>query len=268
MLSSWLFRGVAAALVLVVVAIGAWWFFIRSDEELATAPQSFRTPDATTETSPTAPPAEATTETPDAMTPAASEETPTSAGAPTEGYTAYTIVADHPSVEGVTEAAYFADEQFAGLSVPSTAKGATTDVSGALHLGPDGLDPAVPTMITVNLTNLRSDESRRDGRVNGALQVSQFPEAVFTAERIEGWPGEIPEGEDVELQLIGTMDLKGVQRELTWDVVARRQGDVISALATTNFLYADFEIPLLNVAGFVSVDEDVTLQMQVIASAF
>lgn len=194
-------------------------------------------------------------------------ETPAGSDAPSEGYTTYAIVADHPSVEGTTEAAYFAEEQLAGLSVPSTAKGATTDVSGELHLGPEGLDPTVPSVITVNLTNLRSDEARRDNRVNGALQISQFPEAVFTAERIEGWPGEIPEGEDVSLQLIGTMDLKGVQRELTWEVVARRQGEVISALATTNFLYADFDIPLLNIAGFVSVKEDVTLQMQVIAVA-
>jgi polyisoprenoid-binding protein YceI len=262
LLSSWLFRGVLAAVLLVVVAVGAWWFFIRSDEELATAPQQFRTPGATQE-SPSATPEEPETATPESS----AENTPAAGGEPSEGFTTYTIVTDHPSVEGATEAAYFADEQFAGLSVPSTAKGATTDVSGVLHLGPDGLDPAAPSVITVNLTRLQSDEARRDNRVNGALQISQFPEAVFTAERIEGWPGEIPEGEDVNLQLIGTMDLKGVQRELTWDVVARRQGEVISALATTNFLYADFEIPLLNIAGFVSVDEDVTLQMQVIAVA-
>ena len=262
MLNSWLFRGVVAALVLVVVAVGAWWFFIRSDEELATAPQDFRTPEATTESASDTP-AAGETATPDS----AGEEMPAAGAAPTEGFTTYAIVNNHPSVEGVTEAAYFADEQFAGLSVPSTAKGATTDVSGAIHLGPDGLDPGVDSVIVVNLTNLRSDESRRDNRVNGALQIGQFPEAVFTAERIEGWPGEIPEGEDVTLQLVGTMDLKGVQRELTWDVVARRQGDVISALATTNFLYADFEIPLLNIAGFVSVDNDVTLQMQIIAVA-
>jgi hypothetical protein len=63
------------------------------------------------------------------------------------------------------------------------------------------------------------------------------------------------------------MDLHGVQRELTWDVLATRQGNVIAALATTSFLYADFDIPILNIGGFVSVEEDVTIQVQLIAVA-
>jgi len=58
-----------------------------------------------------------------------------------------------------------------------------------------------------------------------------------------------------------------VQKEVTWEVEARREGDIITALATTNFLYEDFGIPVPNIGGFVSVEDDVTLQVQIIALA-
>jgi polyisoprenoid-binding protein YceI len=179
----------------------------------------------------------------------------------------YVLVSEHTSVEGRAEAAYFADEELARIGVPSTAKGTTFDVSGQFALGPDGFDPAVPATIVVGVASLQSDEGMRDNRVRGALETSRFPTATFTASSIGGWSGDIPEGQEVALTLVGMMDLHGVQRELTWDVVATRQGDVITALATTNFLYADFGIPVLNIGGFVSVEEDVTIQVQLIAVA-
>jgi hypothetical protein len=63
------------------------------------------------------------------------------------------------------------------------------------------------------------------------------------------------------------MDLHGVQKEITWEVKAKREGSVITALATVNFLFADFGIPVLNVANFVSVEDDVTLQVRIVAQA-
>ena len=261
-MGSWLVRGILAAVVIVIAAGAGWWFFIRSDAELATSPLDFReTPsDAATSTG-----ADAATPTPArAVTTETSDPVDVT---PSEGYTLYLVVPEVPSVEGQTEAAYFAGETLARLGVPSTAKGTTTEVSGYFSLGSEGLDPAVESTITVALANIRSDESRRDGQMTRALEVTRYPEATFTAASLGGWSGEIPEGQDVNLTVTGTMDLHGVQKELTWDLVARRQGDVITALATVNFLYADFNIPVLNIGGIVSVEDDVTLQVQLIAKA-
>jgi polyisoprenoid-binding protein YceI len=66
------------------------------------------------------------------------------------------------------------------------------------------------------------------------------------------------------MQLTGLLDLHGVEREVTWEVVAVRAGSVMTALATVNFLYADFDITPPNIAGFVTVEDDVTLQVQLI----
>jgi hypothetical protein len=50
-------------------------------------------------------------------------------------------------------------------------------------------------------------------------------------------------------------------------VKANRDDNIITALATLKFNYADFNIPVLNIANFVSVQDSVTLQVQVVAQA-
>ena len=259
LLATWPARIVVAAIILLLATAAAWWFFIREDNQLATAPQDFReTPAAEASNTPSA-----------SVEPSATRDEAGSTApgvTASDGYELFVIVAEHPAVDGQTEAAYFAGEQLARLGVPSTAKGTTVDVSGQFSLGAEGLDPAVPATIRVGLATLTSDEGRRDNRVREALQVSQHPTATFTAERIEGWSG-IADGESVVATLVGTLELRGVQRQVSWELEAVRQGNVISALATTSFLYEDFGIPLLNIGGVVSVEEDVTLQVQLIAEA-
>jgi len=173
-------------------------------------------------------------------------------------------------VPASSEAAYFADEKLASLPLPSTAKGSTKDISGTFYLTADGiaLDPTRPSTFTVNLKTLTSDKAMRDRRVQSqGLQTDTYPTATFTVASVTGYDASKPASEEQDLKLTGTMDLHGVQKELTWDVKARREGDVITALATVKFKYADFNIPVLNIAGFVSVQDSVTLQVQIVAQA-
>lgn len=233
-----LIGAVALALVVVGIAAAGWWFFIREDAELATnAP-----------------------EIPADLQGTSAAGTPGSGSSP--GTQTFRVIADR------SEAAYFADEKLASLPVPSTAKGSTNEIAGEFHLTEDGLalDTTKTSSFTVTLTNLKSDKEMRDRRVHGqALETERFPTATFTMTDVSGYNPDIPAGEEQTLQLTGMMDLHGVQKELTWEVKARREGDVITALATVNFLYSDFNIPVLNIANFVSVEEDVTLQVQLVA---
>jgi polyisoprenoid-binding protein YceI len=227
--------GALAVIALVAIAAASWWFFIREDNELATnAPEI---------------PSDLAGSTP---------------GGEAEGVQAFTIISER------SEAAYFADEKLASLPLPSKAKGSTKDIVGTFYLTEDGLDldPSRQSMFTVDLTTIKSDKDMRDRRVQSdGLQTSQFPTATFTVARVTGYSPSIPAGGEQTLQLTGTLDLHGVQKEVTWEVKARRDGDVITALATLSFPYADFNIPVLNIAGFVSVEDDVTLQVQVVAQA-
>jgi polyisoprenoid-binding protein YceI len=228
--------GAVTAVVVLFVAVGAgWWFFIREDNELATESPAIPT-----------------------------ELVETTASAGSDGSLTFRIIPDR------SEAAYFADEKLASLPLPSTAKGSTQDITGEFHLTEDGfdLDPTRTSTFTVDLTTLKSDRDMRDNRVrNDGLQVDRFPTATFTATSVSGVQPDLPEGEEQTFQLTGIMDLHGVQKELTWEVKARLQGNVMTALATVNFRYEEFNIPVLNIANFVSVEDDVTLQVQVVAEA-
>lgn len=233
--------GALAAVLLVAVVAGGWWFFVREDNELATAPPEI--------------PSGGVQPTGTADNGSASDPTSVSGGA-----MAFEVVT------ASSEAAYFADEELASLGVPSTAKGTTT-VTGTFYLTDDGfaLDDSTPSTFTVDLQALKSDQDRRDNRVQEALETATFATATFTVESITGVDASLAPEEEHAFQMTGTLDLHGVQKEVTWDVEARREGNVITALATTNFLFADFGIPVPNIGGFVSVQDDVTLQMQIIA---
>ena len=235
----WIFRAVAALIVLLVAAGAGWWFFIREDNKLATSAPAIPTE-------------------------LRSETTPPAQGSPasTTGVRRYSIVSAQ------SEAAYFAGEKLARLSLPSTAKGATRSIQGEFYLTPAGLDTTKESKFTVDLTTLKSDEANRDRQVNQrGLQTSRYPTATFVATKLDGYPAEFPAGQEVAMKLTGMMDLHGVKKELTWDVKMRKEGDAISALATVNFKYADFNIEQISIAGIATVDDNVTLQVQVVAQA-
>ena len=244
-------RRVLIALPLVVVALlvvaaGSWWFFIRESNSLATS-----APDIPTELVASTPGAGSTA--------AASTSGTAGSGDPLT----FTILPAR------SDASYFVGEKLAALPLPSTAKGSTNAITGSFRLTPSGdLDPSHPAKFTVDLTQLRSDKDMRDARVQSqGLQTQTFPKATFTATKVTGWDASAPAGQEQDVQLTGTLDLHGVKKEVTWDVKARHEGNVITALATTNFKFADFNIPILNIAGFVSIEDNVTLQVQVVAQS-
>jgi len=167
----------------------------------------------------------------------------------------------------LSEAAYFVDEELASVGIPSTAKGATSEISGTFYVTADGaaFSPDAASSFTVDLRNLTSDKPMRDRRVQEALATSAYPTATFRVTSVTGYDPSIPEGEQQNLQLIGILDLHGVQEEVTWEVEAFRQGNVISALATLKISFADFNITPPTFAGLVSIDDKATLQVQLIA---
>jgi len=231
--------GALAILVIGVIAAGGWWFLIREDNKLATASPAIPKDLATATIG-----AGATSKAGDPLT--------------------FRIIPDR------SEAAYFADEKLASLPLPSKAKGTTKDIEGEFHLTAGGfdLDPAKPSKFTVNLKTLKSDKEMRDRRVqNLGLETDKFPTATFTASKVTGFDKSIAAGQEQMLQLTGAMDLHGVQKEITWEVKARREGNVITGLATVKFKFADFNIAVLNIAGFVSVQDEVTLQVQLVAQS-
>src|SRR5215216_6482081 len=61
------------------------------------------------------------------------------------------------------EARYRVREQLAGIDLPNDAIGVTKDVTGQIVVDPTGKVVKDSSKIVVQLTNLKSDKSRRDG---------------------------------------------------------------------------------------------------------
>lgn len=234
--------GGIAALVIVAVALGAgWYFFIREDAEPKTNAQTIDDDLRT------------------AVATSAAGQTPAASG---DGLV-FVILLEQ------SEASYIAGETLARVGLPSTAEGVTKDIEGTIYLTADGfdLDPANETKITVQVTNLKTSEERRDSRVRDALNVTEFPTATFVATSVSGLDTTIPPEQERTFQLTGQMTLHGVTKEVTWEVKARREGNIMTALATLEMLYSDFDITPPNIAGFVSVEDDVILQMDIVATS-
>jgi len=174
-LGSWWFRGGAIALVLVIGGgIAGWWFLIRDDAELATTapdPRSFSSATATTAAANGG-----------ASPAATSSATAAATSPPAAGTTKYTVDSANSS------ASYFAGETLASIGIPSTAEGKTQPVTGEFYLTSSGLDASQTSSFTVDLRNFKSNESRRDSRVQQALETSRFPTATFVVKRIENFP--------------------------------------------------------------------------------
>lgn len=237
-------------IVLAVAGIATWWFVIRSDASPLDDPLPIPTSLLNTSKTATATPAD--------TEPGATPGLTTAAG---DGQT-WAIVS------GESEADYYVGETLASIGVPSTANGKTSDITGAFFLNADGtaLDTSKTSSFKVYVTTLRSDENRRDNRVQQALETSQFPTATFTATSISGLDASsIAGGATVKFNLNGTLELHGVKKDVTWTVEAQREQNVISAIANLDFLFADYDISPPQIGGFVSVQNHGTLQAVIIA---
>ena len=238
-------RVFSLGLIVLIVGVAGWYFFIREDN--AVQKEAAQVSDAVRQA------AEATATSPasgQATVPAAA-----AAGASNIGTTRYRIV------EGQSLAWYLAPEKLARLPTSSVAKGETSEVTGEFHLTADGLDPSKPTTFTVGVDKLASDAPQRDQRMRNTLEVTKFPTATFVATKLTGMPREFT-STDAIMQLAGKLTVHGVEKEVTWELKVKKDGAILSALATVQLKYVDFGMEKPFVAGFVTVEDDITIQVQ------
>lgn len=136
-------------------------------------------------------------------------------------------------------AGYRVKEELAGTGA-NTAVGRTQKVSGSMTI--DGT--AITAMqVTVDMTTLQSDDSRRDARLRtDGLETDQFPTATFTlTQPIE--VGSVPkERQTIQAVAVGDLTLHGVTRSVQVSVQAQRNGDEIEAIGSVDVALTDYGI--------------------------
>ncbi|MGE5223587.1 MAG: YceI family protein, partial [Omnitrophica WOR_2 bacterium] len=175
----------------------------------------------------------------------------------TSGNVVYTIVPG-------SSANYRVREQLANINFPSDAVGKTQNITGSIALKPDGSVDSSASKFVVNITDLTSDKSMRDRFVQrNILQTSQYPEVVFVPTQVTGLPSPLPTSGPVNFKLSGNLTIMGVTKPVTWDVTGNVQGNQLVAQAKTSFTFEDFNIPQPQVPVVLSVNDNITLELNV-----
>jgi polyisoprenoid-binding protein YceI len=166
-----------------------------------------------------------------------------------------------------SKATFRVREQLARLPLPNDAVGTTGAVTGQLVLDPMSGVVSDASKITVDLRQLATDSAQRDNFIKrNTLQTDQFPTAEFVPVRAEGLPTPIPESGEFTFRLSGPMTVRGVQKDVTWDVSAARSGGQITGTATTAVTFGDFGMEPPKVPVVLSVVDEIRLELNLVAS--
>ncbi len=221
----WPLALLAAAVVLVALAAGGWFVFIRGDapERLALSEQPTGTP--------TAP-----------------------AAAP--GALAGTWRVAPGSVAG-----YRIRETFAGAPSPVEAVGRTEGIVGQVVLQEAGDQVTVSTAtFEADLLGLKSDKDRRDNAIKTrGVETQRFPKATFVLTQ----PISAPRSGGT-VQAVGDLTLHGQTKQVTIPLQTRLTGQQVELVGSLRFAFADFAMEAPSVGGFVSVEDQATLELKLL----
>lgn len=159
-------------------------------------------------------------------------------------------------------------EQLASLNFPSDAVLVGTGAKGGFGVNADGTF-ATGSQISFDVTSLTSDASQRDNFVKqSVLATRQFPTATFVPTKATGLTVPIPSG-DLKFTLAGKMTIHGTTKDVTFDVVGKRDGAKLTVTATANpmWKFGDFGMrPPASNFNVISVVDEIRLVVDIVAT--
>jgi len=161
-------------------------------------------------------------------------------------------------------------EQLVGVNLPSDAVLVATGATGTFVLKDDGTF-SPDSKITFDLTTLASDQRDRDNFVKmDTLQTRQFPKAEFVPTKTSGLTLPMPASGEFTFKLTGQITIHGKTKEVTFDVVAKRSGNDLTATATATptWKFGDFGMSAPSVPfRVVSVVDEIRVVVDLVATA-
>ncbi len=160
-------------------------------------------------------------------------------------------------------------EQLVGVSLPSDAVLTATGATGTFKLNADGTFSA-DSKITFDLTTLASDNRDRDNFIKmDTLQTRQFPKAEFVPTKTTGLTLPMAASGTFTFKLTGNITIHGKTKEVTFDVVAKRNGTDLTATATLapTLKFGDFGMTAPSVPfRVISIVDEIRLSVELVAT--
>jgi polyisoprenoid-binding protein YceI len=191
------------------------------------------------------------------------------------GATATTAPVDDGSISGSwtidTESGEFDFESATGTFVgfrieeelavvgSTTAVGRTGDVTGSIEI--DGTTLTAATF-EVDVTTITTNDSRRDDRVQSALETGEFPTATFTlTEPVELGEG-AANGDAISVVAVGELTIHGVTRAVQFPLEAQLTSGTVVVVGSLDIVFSDYDVEVPESQIVVSVEDNGVLELQ------
>jgi polyisoprenoid-binding protein YceI len=191
---------------------------------------------------------------------------PTPSGAGATASPASTPAAGTWTVTSGSQAGYRVREQLASLAAPSDAVGRTSAVTGTVTLAQSASgDSVMAASVTVDVSKLSSDQSRRDQRIHSqGLESDRYPTATFQLTAPIALPATAASGQAINVSATGTLTVHGVTKTVTIPIAARLTGSKIELVGSITFPFSQFGMTPPSIGGFVSVQDNATMEFQLL----
>lgn len=164
-------------------------------------------------------------------------------------------------VSSSSEARYRVREQFVNVSFPVDAVGTTRSIEGSVVFDASGRVVAGASSIRVNVSTLRSDQSRRDNFLrNASLETQRYPYVTFTPVEVRGLPSPVPAEGNAEITIVGDLTVRNVTRRVEWTGTAQFRPDGMHVDAGVVITFDQFEMEKPRVAMILSVADEIRLE--------
>jgi polyisoprenoid-binding protein YceI len=151
-------------------------------------------------------------------------------------------------------------EQLQGIG-SATAVGRTPDVTGTITI--DGTQ-LTSGSFEADMTSITTNDARRNGRVQDALDTGSFPTATFTLTQPVDLGDAASTGAPVSVQATGNLTIHGVTKPVTVAIDAKLQGGNVVVVGTLPVVFSDFDVQVPRSPVVVSAEDHGTLELQLL----
>jgi polyisoprenoid-binding protein YceI len=166
-----------------------------------------------------------------------------------------------------SEACYQVGEVFLGDNQFNLAVGVTKTIDGFVQVDRANVAASQLGEIVINIAEFKSDSDRRDGIIRQRwLESNTYPVARLTEATLVGLPARTYEdGEVLTFQIVGMLEIREVQKEVTFNVSASLTGDTLVVTGYADVLMTDFGFDPPNIAGFVAANNEMRIVLNLVA---
>lgn len=246
-------RGAVRGAVLAVVAVlvlavgGGLYFFLSGDE-----PDAVDLESAAAVISTTAPSED--------LPPASGETSDSGEGAGIDGtWTVDTSIGSF-SFEDATSSfvGFRVAEELASIGA-TEAVGRTPEVSGSIEIEGTTL---LGGSFVADFTAIVSNDSRRDNKIRGALDTSQFPTGTFVLTEPVDFSAIPTDGESASVVATGDLTVHGITNSIQIPLEARLVDEVIVVVGSVDIVFADYDVEAPSAAIVLSVEDHGLIELQ------